>query len=388
MTPICLPSSPTSRTSGTRIRSLIRVWSRSGGRRSNFRGTGTSCGGCLCVKRRRAVCGEALGSTQPSIAAGSARRGRFIGGSQRAFTSPSRRSTNSSTANRSLVALAVLAHAQPARPPARGRRRPACTGSCAARRRGSCARPTRCGRRARPAGRPPAAGSTTSPAYGMWRSAIGSTIACTGASHSRQLALEVLEQDPDEPLVGAHQRPVDHHRAVLGVVGAGVGEVEALREVVVELNGAELPRAAERVGHVHVDLRAVEGAVALVEVVLQALGLERAASAPPRSDPTARRSRSAPRDGSRAPAGRRCRTPRRWRTRTPGSRRPRPGSGPRCRRCGRRPGRSGGPAAARAACRWARGDAAAPARSSAPAGRGRSGAAASTAGSGPGSSSA
>ena len=34
-----------SRTSGTRIRSLIRVWSRSGGRRSNLRGTGTSCDG-------------------------------------------------------------------------------------------------------------------------------------------------------------------------------------------------------------------------------------------------------------------------------------------------------------------------------------------------------
>jgi hypothetical protein len=40
----------------------------------------------------------------------------------------------------------------------------------------------------------------------------------------RQLAAEVLEQDPDEALVGAHQRAVDHHRLVLGVVGAGVGE--------------------------------------------------------------------------------------------------------------------------------------------------------------------
>ena len=84
----------------------------------------------------------------------------------------------------------------------------------------------------------------------------------------------MLEQDPDEALVGAHQRPVDHHRPVLGVVRAGVGQTESLREVVVELNGSQLPRASERVGHVHVDLRPVEGTVALVEVVLELLARE------------------------------------------------------------------------------------------------------------------
>ena len=63
---------------------------------------------------------------------------------------------------------------------------------------------------------------------------------------------------------------------VVGVVGARVGELEALGHHVVELDGAELPRAADRVGHVQVDLRAVEGAVALVEVVLDAALVERA----------------------------------------------------------------------------------------------------------------
>src|SRR5687768_6572956 len=43
MTPSCWPFSSMRRTSGTRIRSLIRVLSRSGGRRSNLRGTGTRC---------------------------------------------------------------------------------------------------------------------------------------------------------------------------------------------------------------------------------------------------------------------------------------------------------------------------------------------------------
>ena len=43
MIPTCWPSSPITRTSGTRMRSLMRVVSRSGGRRSNLRGTGTRC---------------------------------------------------------------------------------------------------------------------------------------------------------------------------------------------------------------------------------------------------------------------------------------------------------------------------------------------------------
>ena len=184
-------------------------------------------------------------------------------------------------------------------------------------------------------------------------------------------------QDPDEALEGAHQRPVDHHRPVLGVVGAGVGEVEALGQVVVELDGAELPRAAERVGHVQVDLRAVERAVALVDVVLEALATRARCAAPPRRGPTARRSRCA-RSGRVESSSADVEA-----EHLVGGERELQAAGdlvlrsaPRCRRCARRPGRSGARASARAASRWARGGAAAPARSSAPAGRGRSGAAA------------
>ena len=53
-------------------------------------------------------------------------------------------------------------------------------------------------------------------------------------------------------------RPVDHHRAMRLVVGADVFQVEALRQVVVELHGAELPFAADAVAHHEVDLRPVE----------------------------------------------------------------------------------------------------------------------------------
>jgi hypothetical protein len=40
----------------------------------------------------------------------------------------------------------------------------------------------------------------------------------------RELARVVLDEDADEALERAHQRAVDHHRAVVGVVGARVGE--------------------------------------------------------------------------------------------------------------------------------------------------------------------
>src|SRR4051794_35212244 len=53
MIPTWLPSSPIRRTSGTRMRSLTRVRSRSGGRRSNFFGTGTRwCGGASSGQAR------------------------------------------------------------------------------------------------------------------------------------------------------------------------------------------------------------------------------------------------------------------------------------------------------------------------------------------------
>jgi hypothetical protein len=68
---------------------------------------------------------------------------------------------------------------------------------------------------------------------------------------------------------------VDHHRPVLGVVRPGVGQPELLGHVVVELHGAELPGPLEGVGHVEIDLRPIEGAVALVQVVLEPAALER-----------------------------------------------------------------------------------------------------------------
>ena len=69
-------------------------------------------------------------------------------------------------------------------------------------------------------------------------------------------------QAADEALHAAERRTVDHHRAVRLVVGADVAQVEADRQVVVDLHGAELPLAADHVLNDKVDLRAVEGGLA------------------------------------------------------------------------------------------------------------------------------
>src|SRR6266702_4076312 len=91
----------------------------------------------------------------------------------------------------------------------------------------------------------------------------------------REGAREVLGQDGDEALERAVDGAVDDDRPVLLVVVADVGEVEALRGGVVELDGAQLPGPAWRGGHREVDLGPVEGAVPGVQGVGQVEALQR-----------------------------------------------------------------------------------------------------------------
>ena len=96
------------------------------------------------------------------------------------------------------------------------------TGSCAARRRGSCA----------PRDSLRSSSSTRSlPGAQLLGDGRGVVVEAIGDGQhdrlhrrqpQRQLAAVVLDQDPDEALEGAQQRAVDHHRAVLLVVGARV----------------------------------------------------------------------------------------------------------------------------------------------------------------------
>src|SRR3954451_24345218 len=66
---------------------------------------------------------------------------------------------------------------------------------------------------------------------------------------------EVLGEDADEALEGAEERPVDDVGHLLFIVGRHIGAAEALRRAGVELDRPALPRAAERVLDVQVDLR-------------------------------------------------------------------------------------------------------------------------------------
>ena len=96
-----------------------------------------------------------------------------------------------------------------------------------------------------------------------------------GCEPNGQVPARVLEQDSDESLERAEQRSMNHHRLVLDVVATRVAEPEPLGHLEVELDRAELPGAAERVLHMQVDLRPVEGPVALVDDVIESLPLER-----------------------------------------------------------------------------------------------------------------
>ena len=70
---------------------------------------------------------------------------------------------------------------------------------------------------------------------------------------------EVFDEHADEALHRSERRAVDHHRAVHLAVASLVGQVEALRQVVVHLNGAELPLASDDVLDHEVNFGSVEG---------------------------------------------------------------------------------------------------------------------------------
>ena len=115
------------------------------------------------------------------------------------------------------------------------------------------------------------------------------TTTCRGASHSGKLAGIVLDQDADEALERAEDRAVQHHRPVPRTVLADIGGVEALGQHVVELQRAALPGAADGVLEVELELRAIEGALALGEDRSRSRWRRAHRPAPSRRGPRSRR---------------------------------------------------------------------------------------------------
>ncbi len=91
---------------------------------------------------------------------------------------------------------------------------------------------------------------------------MGTRPICTGASHSGNAPRVVLDKHAEEALDRPEERAVHHHGLMALAVFADVLELEARGKVEVELNGRELPEAAENVDELEVDFGAVEGAFA------------------------------------------------------------------------------------------------------------------------------
>ena len=77
----------------------------------------------------------------------------------------------------------------------------------------------------------------------------------------------MLDEDAEEALEGAEDRAVEHDGAMLVPVFGRVRELEAVRVREVHLQRAELPRSADRVRDLEVELRPVERAVARVQEI-------------------------------------------------------------------------------------------------------------------------
>ena len=83
----------------------------------------------------------------------------------------------------------------------------------------------------------------------------------------RKRAGEVLDDDGDEALQRSEDGPMDHDRPMLGVVRADVGQLEPLRLRVIDLHGAELPRATDGIGHLVIQFRPVERTLAGIDLI-------------------------------------------------------------------------------------------------------------------------
>ena len=96
-----------------------------------------------------------------------------------------------------------------------------------------------------------------------------------GREPQGQMARVVLDEDPREALDGAQHGAMEHHRHVALAVLADVGRPEPAGQVEVDLHGAALPVATNRVAQHEFELRTVERALTGVVGVLQAGGIDR-----------------------------------------------------------------------------------------------------------------
>ena len=84
----------------------------------------------------------------------------------------------------------------------------------------------------------------------------------------------MLDQDAQKAFDRAENRAVNHNRSVALVVLADKGQVKALRQGHIQLDGAALPGAVQGVFNMQIDFGSVKRAVALIERIIVAVSLE------------------------------------------------------------------------------------------------------------------
>ena len=90
----------------------------------------------------------------------------------------------------------------------------------------------------------------------------------------REGAREVLDDDAREALEAAVDRVVNHHRPLEMPLAGAVLEVKALGQLVVELDGRQLPFTPEGILDEDVDLGRIKGRAARVELVGELLRIQ------------------------------------------------------------------------------------------------------------------
>ena len=73
----------------------------------------------------------------------------------------------------------------------------------------------------------------------------------------------MLDQDSDEAFETPKRRAMNHHWSMPLIIGSHILELEAFRQIVIELHRPQLPFAAKAILHHEIKLRAVERSFAL-----------------------------------------------------------------------------------------------------------------------------
>ena len=68
---------------------------------------------------------------------------------------------------------------------------------------------------------------------------------------------------------------MNHNGLLFGAVAVNILKLKVMRKLEVKLDGTALPRATQAIGKMEVNLGPIEGAIALVEHIVDAHGLKR-----------------------------------------------------------------------------------------------------------------